>query len=209
MHKHELIILAAVLFLLVGDGQSNYIISVESTSYTVNTGGVMTIKIKTSTSYSLLDIAVSNVFTISNPACTLNATNTSCTRIVPSTGSYLRVRFSFNFTANQNYTLTFNTTNPVYSDSFVVQAFAATTTEFGNSGSINVLPKTMSCSMSPSSNVVSQISNVTFLLSVSTLPAGTLGKISLIVNSQTQFPNVFNTGPSCLADNASYSCTLS
>lgn len=175
---------------------SNYIINVLSTSYLVNTPANLTISIRTSTTITALDIVLTNSFSISNPLCTVNATSAPCNRIIPSTGSNLLVRFSYNFQSNTNYTLGFNITNPSYADSFPVQGYIANTS-FGNVGSLPIYPYPINCSMQSSSSIVNQLANTTFNIGVTTLASGTLGSISISVNSQTVYPNLINSSPAC------------
>lgn len=178
-----------------------------STSYQVSNAANMTVSIRTTTTITTLDIVLSNAFAIASPRCTVNAVATTCNRVVPSTGSTIIVRFSFSFSASNNYTLVFNASNPVYSDSFAVQAYNGATV-FGNSGSVTINPKAINCSMVVSSTVVSQLSNTTFYLAVSTLAANTSGQVSLSVNTQTIFPNIISASPTCYADGQATSCTL-
>ncbi len=155
---------------------SNYILNVLSTSNLVNTPANLTISIRTSTTITALDIVLSNSFGIANPLCTVNATSTPCNRIIPSTGSNLLVRFSYNFQSNTNYTLGFNITNPSYADSFVVQGYIGNTS-FANTGTFTINPYAINCSMQSSSSIVNQLANTTFNIGVTTLPSGTLGSI--------------------------------
>lgn len=195
------------LLVLVRRVEANFVLSVTSTSYQVNDAANVTVNIRTSTSIATLDIVLSNAFTIATPLCRVNAVAAVCNRIVPATGALLYIRFSFAFAASTNYTLMFNLTNPPYSDSFSIQAYNGPTS-FLNSGSLPINPKTITCSMTSSSPVVSMTANATFLIGVSTLTTGTLGKVSLSVNSQTTFPNVINASPLCMVDTFAASCSL-
>lgn len=205
MYKHliQLILTLTCIFLT----RCNYILTVVSSSYSVNTPANLTITIRTSSTITALDIVLSNSFVINNPICSINATITSCNRIVPSTGTNLLVRFTYNFQNNTNYTLAFNLTNPFYADSFSVQGYVGSTS-FINSGSLVINPFPISCSMQSSSPVVNQLGNTTFNIGVNTLPAGTIGSISIQVNSQEIYPNLINSSPSCFSQNLQYSCSL-
>ena len=196
-----------LLLLLIPIIHANFVRSVTSTSYQVNDAANVTVNIRTSTAMSALDIVLSNVFGISSPQCRVNGVTATCNRIVPATGALYYIRYSFSFVANTNYTLFFNVTNPSYSDSFTIQGYNGATS-FINSGSLVINPKTISCSMASSSTVVSMTSNATFLIGVSTLTAGTIGKLSVTVNAQTTFPNVINSSPLCMVDSFSASCSL-
>ncbi len=198
------ILLASLLFKLC---QSNFIFSVASTSPFVKDSGNITINLRTSTVISTLDISISNAFTISNPNCRVNGVAATCNQVVPSTGTNIIVRFIYNFAASTNYTLTFNLTNPPYAENFIILAFNGAT-PFSNTASVVINAKTIACSMSSSSNVVSQQANATFLIGVSTMPAGTIGKISINVNYQTSFPYVINSSPVCMVDGSTVPCEL-
>lgn len=167
------LILTFSTFLLVN---SNYILNVLSTSYLINAPANLTISILTSTSLTALDIVLSNSFAITNPLCTVNATSTPCNRVIPSAGSNLLVRFSYNFQSNTIYTLGFNITNPTYADSFEVQGYIGSTS-FGTAGSLIINPYSINCSMQSSSSFVNQLANTTFSIGVTTLPSGTMGRI--------------------------------
>lgn len=205
--QNLLILITLVVCVLLPVVSSNFILSVSSTSYQVNDPASLTINIRTSTTITTLDVILSNVFVVASPACRVNGVAVSCNRIVPATGALVYVRFSYSFAASTNYTLFFNITNPSYSDSFSIQANNGATA-FGNTGSLTINPKTITCSMASSSPVVSLTANATFLLSVSTMNSGTMGKLSISVNSQTAFPNVINTSPVCSVDGSSVACTL-
>lgn len=196
----------AVVMLAVGCS-ANFILSVSSTSYQVSNAANITISIRTTTAITTLDIVLSNAFAVASPRCTVNAVATSCNRVVPSTGNTIIVRFSFSFSASTNYTLVFNASNPVYSDSFAVQGYNGVTA-FGNSGSVTINPRTISCSIAAGSTVVSQLSSTTFYLAVSTLAANTSGQVSLSVNTQTVFPNIISASPTCYADAVATPCSL-
>lgn len=205
MSKHliHLIFILYSLFL----SKSNYILTVISTSYSVNTPANLTITIRTTTIINALDIVLSNSFVISNPICSVNATATPCNRIVPSTGTNLFVRFSYNFQNNTNYTLVFNLSNPPYADSFSVQGYVGSTS-FLNSGPLIINPYSINCSMQSSSSVVNQLANTTFNIGVKTLSSGTIGSISIQVNSQEIYQNLINSSPTCSSENFQYSCSL-
>jgi hypothetical protein len=184
---------------------SNLILSISSTSNQVNSPANISVNIRTSVAITTLDIVLSNAFTISNPNCRVNGAAATCNRVTPSTGTNIIIRYTFSFAALTNFTLSFNVTNPSYSDSFQIQAFNGATS-FSNSITLEISPKSIVCSMSSSSSVVSQQANATFLIGVSTMAAGSIGKISMSVNSQTIFPNVINSNPTCLVDNSAATC---
>lgn len=186
---------------------ANFILSVSSTSYSVNNQANLTINIRTSTPISVLDIVLSDAFVVKSPVCRINSTSSTCNKVIPSTGNLIYVRFSFNFLTNMNYTLTFNITNPSYSESFSIQGLNGAVF-FGNSGTLTIDPKKINCSMSSTSTIVGQSSNTTFLIKLETMQAGTTGQISLTVNSQQVFPNVINSSPSCSVDSFSTGCNL-
>lgn len=199
--------LTLILTLLIPISRNNFILTVSSTSYTVNDLANITISIRTSTAISTLDIVLSNSFGVNSPTCRVNGTNTTCNRIIPATGNTVTIRYSYSFVINTNYTLFFNLVNPSYSDSFSIQGFNGATA-FVNTGTLTINPKNIACSVSSASSIVSQLANTTLNIGVSTMPAGTLGQLSISVNSQTIYPNVINTSPTCLVDNFTASCSL-
>lgn len=175
----------------------------------MNTVSTVTVKIKTSTNMSSLDIQVNNAYSTVLTACMLNNSTIACTKIVPSSGTSIRIRYMYSFINGTNYTVTFNCTNPVYADSFLLQAFANISTEFANSASVAILPKTITCTATAVSKVVSQSTNTIFNIGLSTLNTGTLGKILITVNTQApQFPNIINSSPTCSVDSSSNECAL-
>lgn len=200
-------LLALVVMMLTWRCSANFILSISSTSNQVSNAANMTVSIRTTTAIAALDIVLNNAFTIASPRCTVNAVAVNCSRVVPAMGSTIIVRFSFSFVASNNYTLLFNATNPVYSDSFSVQGYNGATA-FGNSGSVTINPKTITCSIVVGSTVVSQLSNTTFYIAVSTLAANTSGQVSLSVNTQTIFPNIISASPTCYVDSSATACTL-
>jgi hypothetical protein len=207
LNPYSICSLSFILFFLTTISKCNFILTVTSTSYTVNDLSNVTINIRTTTTISTLDIVLFNVFGVSSPFCRINSTVVTCNRIIPATGSTVSIRYSYAFAANTNYTLSFNLTNPTYSDSFSIQAFNGAIA-FSNTGTLTIIPKNIACSMTSTSSIVSQIANITMSIGVSTMSAGTTGQLSLSVNSQTIFPNVINSSPTCLVDNVVASCSL-
>jgi hypothetical protein len=207
LNPHSIRSLSFILFFLATISKCNFILTVTSTSYTVNDLSNVTINIRTTTTISTLDIVLYNLFGVSSPFCRINGTVATCNQIIPATGNTVSIRYSYAFAANTNYTLSFNITNPAYSDSFSIQALNGAIA-FANTGTLTIIPKNMACSMTSTSSTVSQSANITINIGVSTMSAGTNGQLSLSVNSQTIFPNVINTSPTCLVDNVAASCSL-
>lgn len=58
--------------------------------------------------------------------------------------------------------------------------------------------------MSSNSNVVNQLANATFLIGVSTMPLGSVGKISMTISGTT----VISVNPKCKIDGSQVNCTL-
>lgn len=142
--NNQLVFYYLLLFgIWVATVTSNLIISVAVTSSFVGKITNITVNIKTSTPISVLDIYLSNAFTLNAaPYCSVNSTSKTCSRIVPETGNDLVVRFSSqNFVANTQYTLLFTAVNPLYSDNFLVRAAnsgGSTPAFFSTNGEISI-----------------------------------------------------------------------
>ena len=124
------------------------------------------------------------------------------------TGSTISIRYSgLGLNSNTNYALTFSATNPLYADNFVLQG-SATGTNFINTGTIEISPKSISCSMSSESHTVGKSSKTTFTLGLDTLAATDIGTIYISVDAQETFSDVINPSPTCQMNTTQYPCSL-
>lgn len=196
-------ILALALLLVIS--QSNLIISISTTNSEVSANNQLGVRILTSSAISAntLTVTFPADFTVSQP-CLINGTSVACSFL--STSSSLTVSLASILSTNTYYLLTFNLSNPYYSSNFPISA-AVSGVAFSNTALVSISPKTIVCSQSASSSLVSDTSIATFTLGNDALPTGSV--ITINSTLQTTFSNLFATSPVCMINNITFSCLLS
>lgn len=191
------------LFLVIAYG--HIIISVTPSTSTVSANNQLAIKLLTSSAIATnsLAISVTTDFALSSP-CLVNGTVTPCSFSTSSTA--LTATLSTSLLTNTYYIVTLNVTNPAYASNFLLTA-AASGTAFANTGLVTITALTISCSMTPSSQLVGDTPQAYFQIGNTALPANSI--ISINSTLQTTFSNLFNANPACTIANASYACSLS
>lgn len=197
-----MIILIGLLVIIV---QGHLIISVTPSNNLVSANDQLGITILTTSfvTNNSLTISLTTDFSLTAP-CLLNSSTVPCSFATSTTGN--TVSLAPSLLTSTYYVITLNVTNPIYASNFPLSATVAGTA-FSNTGLITISPKTITCSLTPSSQLVGDTPVGYFQMSNDALPANSI--ISINSTLQTTFPNLFNPTPICTISNGSFACSLS
>jgi len=186
-------------------GSAHFIISVTPSNSIVSVQDQLTVKVLTSANIAsnTLTITLPIDFVISAP-CLVNTVTSTCT--YANTGTSVTATFSSIFSNGLNYNLTLTVTNPNYASNFLVNA-AVSGSNFANTGIATITPKTIACSLTPSSSIVGEVTTGVFTIGNDALPANSI--ITINTTLQTTFNNLFVSSPSCLTSNSPIPCSVS
>lgn len=199
---NKMIILIA-LFLFIG--AAHLIISVTPSNSIVSANDQLAIKILTTSpiSANTLSISLTTDFSLASP-CLVNATATTCSFTTTTTA--VTATLASTMLASNYYVVTLNVTNPIYASNFPLSA-SVSVTAFSNTGLITINAKSITCSLTPSTQLVGDTPIGYFQMNNDPLPPNSI--ISINSTLQTTFPNLFNAAPTCLVANSTYGCSLS
>jgi hypothetical protein len=99
-----------------------------------------------------------------------------------------------------------NIKNPYYASNFQFTANAGGTS-FGNSGVITIVPKVISCSLVPGSQLVGDVTSGYFNINNDIIPNNSI--ITINSTLQTIFNNLITSSPLCIYQNNTLPCSLS
>lgn len=186
-------------------GHAHLIISVTQSNSVVNSNQLLSVKILTTsaiTSNALSVVLPSDFSMVAQ--CKVDNATIGCS--TSSSSTLVTAVFSSSFASGVNYVLTLNVTNPSYATSFLLNA-AVSSSAFANTATLAITAKTITCSLTPSSNIVGDTTIGSFAIGNDALPTGS--SITISSATQTTFPNLFSSNPTCQSGNISLTCTQS